>query len=218
MNIFVFFFSMTLLTSSLTVTYAEGCGPLEEIEKEIDFKYVAREYYLEDQLADFWELHKRFGFIRYHNDRIYLITRKSDVKLREQIVEDLQAYNPGKEGKVETVNIPELANEHALDVTDILTKTILQLHGRTVNGNGPNCFNFCLIGKVTNGTMRMTEPEFQNWINSPFAQKIEKREDMQPGDIMVFKNLKENSPFAHPEVHGAIYISELLAAMKGDMS
>lgn len=77
--------------------------------------------------------------------------------------------------------------------------------------NGPNCFNAALVANETLPKISFTHPyEIAALLTSPLCREVPISDSLQPGDILVVRNLKE----PYREIHAGIYLSPSLSFSK----
>lgn len=208
MKVLVFAILLPLLP--LAAFAESGCGPLEQISREIENTWLSDSFSTTEQIQKFWEIHQRFGFVR-QGETILLVAKSES--MAQEVINDLKSFR--EQGTAKKVEFPEIKNGHAYDVTQLLPEMMRHLHARDNTYTGPNCWNFCLRGLVTEGSLAMSPQEFHHWMTSPLAREIKEYRDLKTGDVLVFrKNIEPGRPVAKREVHGAIYISPRLALSK----
>lgn len=162
-------------------------------------------YTSKDELEHFWEIHPRFGII-YRNDRFILITKSEE--FNRQLQEELSVWTESLNepiGAVARVEVPEVKDAIAYDITELMPTIAKTYHGRF---GYANCWSFaCFNAKISYAITNMKEREFSLWLSSPLLRKLDASEEIRPGDMIAYRA-------ASQEVHGAIYVSDNLTFSK----
>ena len=193
LQIIVLFLLLAIAGNAAPIVCANGFHTLVYQE----FSHYKDDYTFEEETADFWTHHQRFGVIR-EKDRLILIAR--DEAMARQLLADMSATGAKK------VQRKKIGGA-AYDITDFADPLAKRLVGRWVF-DGPNCWNLCLIHRELTGAIAATrDTEFRHWMASPLSQEVRNVADLQPGDIVAFRQGDE-------EVHGAVYLSPRILLTK----
>ncbi len=157
-------------------------------------------------IQEFWQTHKRFGFVRSSDGRVILAARNETQV--QQIINELRSSSGLKDAKAPRVQDSPLSEGVSVDVTELMGGWIRDKLDFQPVAKGPNCWNFCLMHAEVVSSMRYSSAEeFRHWLSGPFSEPIRNVHDLRPGDIFALMKGPE-------DLHGAIFISPNLVLSK----
>ena len=159
-------------------------------------------------LNSFWSHYPRFGFTIV--DKRFILTTKTkelNLKLQNDLIAWKTSAGESIGESAPEIKLAQIAEGVSYDVTSLLPKGALELHGRLAKRN-VNCWSTaCYATGITNGLFGMNAFHFAFWMESPLAAKLSLNEEILPGDVVVYRKGKEES-------HAALYVSEDLTLSK----
>jgi hypothetical protein len=100
-----------------------------------------------------------------------------------------------------------------LDITSSAPSFVRTFQGFISPRWGPNCWNTALnASKILNGIRFSYPQEMRLWMSSSQCRELGAREDSEPGDVLAIRDQNDD------EVHGFIFVSDLLVFSKNDLS